>query len=93
MKLILKIVLILYITSLVTPIIVSYIEKNKDTSCLNQEDEEQSTNKDFKVEFLFEPKYDLLLFTNPTSQLIVSAILSKDNLITSKVIGPPPDCI
>ncbi|WP_309641355.1 hypothetical protein [Flavobacterium sp.] len=91
MKFIAKLLLILFITFLSTPTIVSLIEKKTDTSCFYSTSEEEQIHKEVKAELKLEPEYTLVTFPITTSSLILSENLSKHDHIASKIFIPPPE--
>jgi hypothetical protein len=91
MKLAVKILLFVFIVFLSAPTIVSLIKKSNDTSCFYDTAEEEQSNTELRTEFLFEPPYELIVFSNPTSGLILSENLSKHNNIASTIFTPPPE--
>jgi hypothetical protein len=93
MKFAVKILLIVFITFLSTPTIVSMIEKSSDTSCFYSMSEEEQMHKEVKAEFNFEP-FSIVLHNNfKTSSLILSENLSKHDNIASTIFIPPPERI
>jgi hypothetical protein len=93
MKLAAKLLLILFITFLSTPTIVSLIEKRTDTSCFYNTSEEELTHKQVKAEFKLEPTLTFISFPTQTSRLILSENLSKHDNIAASIFIPPPDLV
>jgi len=91
MKLTAQLVLLFFIAFLVTPTIVSVIEKDVDLSLFYSFSEEEKTNKDIKAIFNIE------VATTPDNiyplnhSLILSENLSKHDIISSKIFIPPPE--
>ncbi|WP_324216547.1 hypothetical protein [Flavobacterium sp.] len=93
MKLAVKILLIVFITFLSTPTIVSLIEKGTDTSYFYSTSEEEQAHKEIKAEFKFNTTYDVINLSGLTSSLILSENLSKHDNIASSIFIPPPDLV
>ncbi len=91
MKIAVKLLLIVFITFLSTPTIVSLIEKNCDTSYFYTTSEEEHAHKEIKAEFKFEIASDLINLSRLTANLILSENLSKHDNISSSIFIPPPD--
>lgn len=93
MKFAVKIVLVIFITFLSTPTIVSLIEKKNDTSFFYSMAEEEESHKDFKVEFIFHSPFELIVFSNPASKPILSKNLLKHDNLSASIFIPPPEQI
>jgi hypothetical protein len=93
MKIVAKILLIVFIAFLSTPTIVSLIEKKANTSCFYGNSEEEQMHKEVKAEFKFDTAFEFLSFSYPTSSLILSENLSKHDNVASSILIPPPDQI
>lgn len=90
MKLAVNILLIVFVTFLSTPTIVSVIKKSTDTSYFYSMSEEELTHKEVKAEFKFET-VNLVFFPPQFSRVISSENLLKHNKIASSIFIPPPD--
>lgn len=90
MKLTAQILLFVFITSLITPTIVSVIQKNADVSAFYSFSEEEKVQKEIKALFYCDDACTALIHTDINSGLIQSEKLSKHNKIASKVVIPPP---
>jgi len=90
MKLAVNLLLIVFVTFLSTPTIVSVIKKSTDTSYFYSMSEEELTHKEVKAEFKFET-LTLVFFSPQTSNLILSENLSKHDNIASTIFIPPPE--
>ena len=91
MKFIAKVFLILFITFLITPTVVSVLEKSADVSVFYNMSEEENVHKVFK-EFCAIPSSNEIFHLIPYySSLIISENLSKHDKISSKIFIPPPD--
>lgn len=90
MKLAVNILLIIFVTFLSTPTIVSVIKKSTDTSYFYSMSEEELTHKEVKAEFKFET-LSLVFFPLPSSRVISSENLLKHNNIASSIFIPPPE--
>lgn len=90
MKLAVNILLIIFVTFLSTPTIVSVIKKSTDTSYFYSMSEEELTHKEVKAEFKFET-LSLVFFPLQSSRVISSENLLKHNNIASSIFIPPPE--
>lgn len=93
MKFAVKILLVVFITFLSTPTIVSLIERSTDTSYFYNTSEEEHAHKEIKAEFKFEPFFMALNLPLSSSSLILSENLSKHDNISSAIFIPPPDLV
>lgn len=93
MKLIAQILLFVFITFLLTPTIVSAIEKSTDTSITYSFFEEEQSHKQIKAIFHFDVAYEIIHVSELTSSLILSENLSKHDVIASTIFIPPPDLV
>ncbi|MFV8443099.1 hypothetical protein [Flavobacterium sp. LB2P44] len=91
MKMISKIFLIIFITFLVTPTIVTVIEKSADISIFYSMSEEEHVHKEIKTFFYLEYTPDLINPIKLSSNVILSENLSKHDNITSSIFIPPPN--
>lgn len=93
MKLLVQIILILFITFLVTPTVVSIIEKKTDVSIFYSLAEEE-IHKELK-----EVKAEIKSYDYPITNIalkkskIVSENLSKHDKVASVIFSPPPEFI
>lgn len=92
MKLIARLLLLLFIAFLSKPTIVRLIEKSCDTSIIFSMTEEELAKKEFKVFDYYNELQDVLLISNYNkSSLILSENLSKHDKISVSIFSPPPD--
>jgi hypothetical protein len=91
MKFVVKLLLIVFITFLSTPTIVSVIKKSTDTSYFYGMSEEELTHKEIKAEFKFEPAWNFNFIESKASGPILSENLSKHDNIASSIFIPPPE--
>ena len=94
MKTIAQLLLIVFITFLVTPTIVSVIEKSAELSILydySEKEQSQKEIKDIKIVFDFGIAYIPNEFYSLNSSLIHFENLSKHDKISSKIFIPPPE--
>lgn len=91
MKLISKILILIFITFLLTPAIVSVIDKSKDTSVFYNLSEEEPSKKEVKNYICYSFKHEILILSKLTSKIILSENLSKHENISAKIFIPPPD--
>ncbi len=93
MKFAVKIMIVVFLTFLATPTIVSLIEKNSDTSIFYGMSEEELLHKEIKeikAEFnVFH--FDFFNFECKTSGPIVSENQSRHNKVTPSIFAPPPN--
>lgn len=90
MKLLTKLVLLMFVLFISTPTIVSVIEKNVDTSCFYSMSEEELTHKEIKAHFN-EHSYHFIDLSGQTSGLILFENLSKHDNVASTIFIPPPE--
>lgn len=94
MKFAVKIVLIMFLTFIVTPTIVSLIKEDVDTSMVYSMSEEENHShgcKELKAELKFA---DFIIFSNYTassSSLIISQHSLKYDNAASTIFSPPPE--
>jgi hypothetical protein len=92
MKIMAQLLLIIFITFLVKPTIVSVIKKSADTSLFYSFSEEEKSHKEVKAIFNFDIERDpIILLSVLNSKLILSENLSKHDKIASKIFIPPPE--
>lgn len=91
MKLIAHILLFVFITFLITPTVVSVIQKNADISAFYSFSEEEKAQKEIKAIFHCDVFSETLVHTDLNSGLIHSENLSKHDKIASKIFIPPPE--
>ena len=94
MKFVVKVVLVMYMTFLVTPTVVGMIKKDVDTSMIySMSEEEQHTNtaKELQAELKYN---DFIIFSNykaSSSSLIISQHTLKYDNAASTIFSPPPE--
>lgn len=91
MKLSPQIVLFVFITFLITPTIVSVIEKNANMSVFYSFSEEEKANKEIKAIFNFDNKNIPNAFSSLNFSLIHSENLSKHDKIAPNIFISPPE--
>lgn len=91
MKFIAKLFLIVFLTFIVTPTIVSILEKNADVSVFYNLSEEENAHKVFKEICAIPTSNEIFYFQPYYSSLIISENLSKHDKISGKIVIPPPD--
>lgn len=91
MKITAQILLFLFITFLVTPTVISVIEKSADMSVFYSFSEEEKTQKEIKAVFNFGVLNAPVNLSQVNSGLIHSENLSKHDKISSKIFIPPPE--
>lgn len=80
-----------FITFLVTPTVVSVIEKSADISVFYSFSEEEKSHKEIKAVFNFDYTNPPVNLSQLTSDLIHSENLSKHDKIASTIFIPPPE--
>jgi hypothetical protein len=93
MKIIVKLLLVFFLTFLSAPTIVSLIEKKGDISFFYDNSETEDFQKDLKTEFIFETFTFVVFIPQKKSSKILSDNLSKHDNISQKIIILPPDTI
>lgn len=98
MKLTARILLLFFITFLVTPTIVSVIEINADISLIYDfsEKENQKENKELKElksDFTLKNQMEFIAFKFNYSKNIISENAAKHNPISEEIFIPPPELI
>ena len=88
-----KLLLVLFVTFLSTPTVVSLIEKNCDTSIFYTMTEEEETHKELKVVFDDHYHAEISLIADASLGKIHSENLSRHDNVSSSVFSPPPDQI
>lgn len=78
-------------TFLLTPSIVSVIDKSKDTSIFYNLTEEELTKKQVKNYIFTSFNQEILILSKMTSKIILSENLSKHENISATIFIPPPD--
>lgn len=91
MKLISKILFLIFITFLITPAIITVIEKSADISIFYSMTEEEHVHKDMKTFFYLDNSSVVFVATKLSSGAVLSENLSKHDNIASSIFIPPPD--
>ena len=91
MKIISKIFLIVFIAFLITPTVVTVIEKSADISIFYSISEEEQPHKEIKTFFYSDPLTEVVISLKSPSIVILSENLSKHDKITSSIFIPPPN--
>lgn len=86
-----QILLFVFITFLVTPTVISIIEKNADTSVFYSFSEEEKAHKEIKAIFDYDYTNTPVHLSQLNSCLIHSENLSIHGKIPSKILIPPPE--
>ena len=84
-------ILFLFVTFLITPTIVSVLEKNADTSIFYNLSEEEHSHKVFKEFCEIQTSNEMLNFQPFYSSLIISENLSKHDKVSCNIFIPPPN--
>lgn len=93
MKLLSRLLLIMFIAFLSAPAVVTLIKKNTNTSLLYSfaEEEIHKELKEFKAEVKQHFDYSFLDFKIEKNSSIVSENLSKHDKVSSETTSPPPE--
>ena len=92
MKFVVKILLVVFLVFLSTPTIVSMIEKSTDTSFFfDLSEEEEESQKEFKVDFKFYSAIEFVTFSVTTSNLILSEDITEHDNIAATIFVTPPE--
>ena len=93
MKIIVRLLLVFFLTFLSAPTIVSLLEKKGDVSFCYDNSETDEFQKDLKSEFVLESFTYIFLKSQKKSIAILSENLSKHDNISKKIVITPPDTI
>ncbi|MFE3847427.1 hypothetical protein ACFX5D_05550 [Flavobacterium sp. LB3P45] len=91
MKIAIYILLLVFISFLLTPAIVSLIAEDNDTSILDSFSEDEKAHKEIKAVFISIVSFEVERYLSYNSSLIFSENLSKQDKITSQIFIPPPN--
>jgi hypothetical protein len=91
MKITVHILLFVFISFLLTPTIVSLIEKDSDTSIFYSFSEEEKAHKEIKAVFISHISFEDSPQLSINSNLILSENLSEHDKIASSIFIPPPE--
>ena len=93
MKLIAKILLILFVAFLSTPAIIAVLKKGCDTSLVVNMSEEEQLHKEVKVfvDHIIIPEFSLLTFELNRSTKVHFGNLAKHNNVSATIFSPPPE--
>ena len=90
MKLVTRLVLLMFVLFISTPTIVSVIKKNVDTSYFYSMSEEELTHKEIKAD-VKDQTYHLVDLSGRASGLILFENLSKHDNVSATIFIPPPE--
>jgi hypothetical protein len=93
MKIIVKFLIVFFLTFLSTPTIVSLVEKKVAISFSYDNSESDEFQKELKTDFIFLSLTYPLLNLKKKSITILSENLNKHDTISKKIVIPPPDTI
>lgn len=94
MKTTISLLLILFVTSIATPTIISLLEKNIDMSSFYSFSEEEESNKEPKeIKGDVKPLFDYPFFTRKinTCITIISENDSRHDNVSPSIFSPPPE--
>ncbi len=94
MKTTISILVLLFVTFLATPTIVSLIEKKSDVSSFYNFSEEEIASKDvkeIKADFKHVFDYPFIVLKINSTTAIISENLSRHDNVTPSIFSPPPE--
>lgn len=91
MKIIAQLLLFVFVSFLITPTIVSVIQKDADISTFYSFSEEEKAQKEIKAIINFESTHGIVDLSNLNYRSIFPENLSKHDNISSKIFIPPPE--
>lgn len=95
MKLAVKLVLLMFMTFIVTPTVVGLIKEDVDTSMVYSMSEEEQHNhnscKELKADFTVADYITFSNYTESSSSLIISQHSLKHDNAASAIFSPPPE--
>ncbi len=91
MKFSVRILLLLFVTFLSTPTVVSLIEKNCDISIFFTMTEEEESHKELKVVFNDDCQHTLPPMADRSSAKILFENLSRHDNVSASIFSPPPE--
>lgn len=92
MKLVARILMVLFITFLSTPTVVTLIEKNTDISLFYSFSEEE-IHKDIKADLKQQFDYPFLDAKIKLNSKIISENLSRHDNVADEIFSPPPELV
>jgi hypothetical protein len=93
MKIIVKFLIVFFLTFLSTPTIISLVEKKVAISFSYDNSESDEFQKELKTDFIFASLPYPLFNVKKKSITILSENLNKHDSISKKIVIPPPDTI
>ncbi len=98
MKFLASTFLVLFITFLSVPSLVTLIEKRADISLiydLSEEDNQKDSEviKEFKLDYAFKNQFEFVVFKSFHSKKINSENISKHDNVSLEIFIPPPEVI
>lgn len=95
MKILIKLVLVLFVTFLSTPTIVTLIERNTDVSLFYNFSEEEIHKeiKEIKADLKQSFDYPLMVSKVLRNSKIISENLSRHDKISEEIFSPPPELV
>jgi hypothetical protein len=93
MKIIVKFLIVFFLTFLSTPTIISLVEKKEAISFSYDNSESDEFQKELKTDFIFTSLTYPLFNVKKKSITILSENLNKHDAISKKIVIPPPDTI
>jgi hypothetical protein len=93
MKIIVKFLIVFFLTFLSTPTIISLVEKKEAISFSYDNSESDEFQKELKTDFIFASLPYPLFNVKKKSITILSENLNRHDSISKKIVIPPPDTI
>ncbi|MSP84986.1 MAG: hypothetical protein EXR18_04060 [Flavobacteriaceae bacterium] len=93
MKIIVKLLIIFFLSFLSAPSIISLIDKKGDISFFYDNSETEEFQKEIKTDFIFDPFTFLVFNPQKKSSKILSDNISKHDNILREILISPPDII
>ncbi len=91
MKIIAKLLLFVFVSFLITPAVISVIERDADISAFYSSSEEEKTQKEIKAIISFGVNCTAVDASQLNCSPIFSECLFKHDKISSKIFIPPPE--
>ncbi|HQZ23922.1 MAG TPA: hypothetical protein PLD18_01360 [Flavobacterium sp.] len=91
MKIIASLLLFIFVSFLITPAVISVIEKDADMSAFYSFSEEEKTQKEIKAIISFDVTSSAVDLSQLNCSPIFSECLFKHDKISSKIFIPPPE--
>lgn len=91
MKIIARILLFVFISFLLTPTVVCFLDESDEVSIASNYSEDEQTNKEIKVVLYSEIVFEIIPIMESASSLILFENLSKIDQVITPLYTTPPD--